>query len=139
MKQAEFLSLICFVTTVILWISRDPSEDANGWADLFPIPNWMTDGMAVILIAFFLFILPKNKSGLFSIFSKKVDIRDGPSEGILNWEIVQRKCAWGVLILMGGGYAIAQGSDDSGFSEFIANGLGLDKEIFLDLGWAKCY
>jgi len=121
-KQAEFLSLICFVTTVVLWISRDPSEDANGWADLFPMPNWMTDGMAVIIIAIFLFILPKRRSGLFTIFSKNYNIRDGASEGILNWEIVQRKCAWGVLILMGGGFAIAQASDDSGFSEFIANG-----------------
>ncbi|CAG5104141.1 Oidioi.mRNA.OKI2018_I69.chr1.g1112.t1.cds [Oikopleura dioica] len=123
MKQAEYLSLICFVTTVILWISRDPSEDASGWAELFPVPNWMTDGMAVIIIAIFLFILPKGKSGLFCMFSKNIKIEDGPAEGILNWEIVQRKCAWGVLILMGGGFAIALASDESGFSEFIANGL----------------
>ena len=47
----------------------------------------------------------------------------GPSKPILNWPTVQRKTGWGVLILIGGGYAIAAASDESGFSDWVANNL----------------
>ena len=43
-------------------------------------------------------------------------IAHGPATPILNWNVVQLKSSWGVLILIGGGYAIADASDSSGFS-----------------------
>ena len=46
---------------------------------------------------------------------------------ILNWEMVQRQTNWGVLLINGGGFAIAEASDQSGFSFWFANllsGLG---------------
>ena len=40
--------------------------------------------------------------------------KNEPAVPILNWQVVQLRSSWGVLILIGGGYAIAQASDDSG-------------------------
>ena len=143
MKQGEYISLVCFLVVVVLWVTRDPDESVDGWAELFPVPGYMTDGMSVVLIGIMLFVLPVNESGLFAIFNcfrkpeNHVDISTvelhwinlkyylgmGPSKPILNWTIVQQKTGWGVLILIGGGYAIAAASDESGFSDYVANGL----------------
>ncbi|CAG5098267.1 Oidioi.mRNA.OKI2018_I69.XSR.g15512.t1.cds [Oikopleura dioica] len=126
MKQGEYVSLFCFIIVVILWIAREPTDGA-GWAYIFPVPSYMTDGMVVILIGICLFVLPIDDSGLFCIFNRfrkdKISINHGPARPILTWDVVQRRTGWGVLILIGGGYAIAQASDDSGFSEFVATGL----------------
>ena len=46
-----------------------------------------------------------------------------PAIPILNWQVVQLRSSWGVLILIGGGYAIADASDASGFSDWVADGL----------------
>ena len=50
-------------------------------------------------------------------FSSKINcgkFSDGPSRGVLNWELLNREMHWGVLLLIGGGYAMADGSDASG-------------------------
>ena len=69
MKQGEYISLVCFLIVVVLWVTRDPDESVDGWAELFPVPGYMTDGMSVVLIGIMLFVLPLNESGLFAIFN----------------------------------------------------------------------
>jgi len=139
MKQGEYISLFCFIIVVIMWVAREPT-DGSGWAYLFPVPGYMTDGMVVILVGICLFVLPMDDSGLFCIFNRcrtdKISIKHGPARPILTWDVVQRRTGWGVLILIGGGYAIAQASDDSGFSEFVATGLSQLVDGWDD--WAVC-
>ena len=53
----------------------------------------------------------------------KTCLDKGPARPILTWPVVQRKTGWGVLVLIGGGYAIAVASDESGFSDWVANNL----------------
>ena len=83
MKLGEYISLSCFIVLTILWVTRESPDEtvmASGWADYFPIPSIMHDGMTVMFICVFLFILPRNESGLFAIFNcfrseeNKVDI-----------------------------------------------------------------
>lgn len=112
MKQGEYIALTSFVLVVLLWVFRDPSEDLQGWKYLFPEENWMTDGMSVVFVAIFLFVLPKEPMK-----------KNEPAVPILNWQVVQLRSSWGVLILIGGGYAIADASDASGFSDWVADGL----------------
>ena len=38
--------------------------------------------------------------------------------GILTWKLVNSQMHWGVLLLLGGGYAMADASDASGFHQF---------------------
>ena len=60
----------------------------------------------------------------------------GPGKPILTWPIVQQKTGWGVLILIGGGYAIAEASDESGFSDWFANLLAKMVEGWVP--WTVC-
>ena len=62
-----------------------------------------------MVIATLLFILPAEKTGL--ICGK---LENGPSRPILTWKTAQSKMNWGVLLIIGGGYAMADASDKSG-------------------------
>ena len=44
------------------------SNVLKGWKYLFPEPDWMTDGMSVVLIGILLFVLPIDESGRFYSF-----------------------------------------------------------------------
>ena len=53
------------------------------------------DTTPAILIVILMFCIPKNPLGPF------------PSESILSWPVVQSKLAWGVILLRGGGFSMA--------------------------------
>ena len=50
-------------------------------------------------------------------------LENGPSRSVLTWKIYQAKMNWGVLLVIGGGFAMANASDLSGFSSWFASGL----------------
>ena len=81
----------------------------NGWTEIFPVPSFITDGVPALMIATLLFILPAEKTGL--ICGK---LENGPSRPVLTWKTAQSKMNWGVLLIIGGGYAMADASDKSG-------------------------
>lgn len=43
------------------------------------------------------------------------------SPSILNWKLVEKKLPWGVIILFGGGFALAEGCSVSGLSDWIGS------------------
>ena len=63
-------------------------------------------------------MIPAEKTGL--ICGK---LENGPSRSVLSWKIYQAKMNWGVLLVIGGGFAMANASDLSGFSSWFASGL----------------
>lgn len=89
--------LITFAVIVSLWIFRTV---ING---VFPQLG-LTDTMISILGALALFVVPHK-------FNK--------SEFILEWKDTQ-KLAWGILILFGGGLALAKGMSASGIVDIVA-------------------
>lgn len=46
-----------------------------------------------------------------------------PTPACLTWEAVHKKVPWGLALLMGGGFAMAEGSTESGMSEWIKHQL----------------
>lgn len=92
---------IVFVITAFMWISREFI-----WDKLFPL---LSDGMIAITAAIALFIIPTSKR-----FSSR----------ILDWNDA-KEIPWGVLLLFGGGLAIAKGFRDTGLSEWIGNKLNV--------------
>jgi sodium-dependent dicarboxylate transporter 2/3/5 len=89
--------LLIFAVTVFLWIFRTVINSI--------IPNLdLSDTMISIFGALALFTIPFNL--------KKGDF-------ILQWNDTQ-KLAWGILILFGGGLALANGMSDSGIVDLIA-------------------
>lgn len=105
-KEKRVLTI--FALTVFLWIFRSVINSI--------IPNLdLSDTMISIFGALALFSIPFNlKTGDF----------------ILQWNDTQ-KLAWGILILFGGGLALANGMSESGIVDMIANSISNSKVIVL--------
>lgn len=96
----EKMVLVIFGITVFLWIFRTL---ING---IFPQLG-LTDTMISIFAAIALFAVPYN--------IKKGDF-------IIEWKDTS-KLAWGILILFGGGLALAEGMSTSGIVDMVANSI----------------
>lgn len=100
--------LIVFVSTVLLWIFR---VELNlgfiiipGWASLLKIQELVDDSTIAIIAALTLFVIPtRNKSEQNSILAAN-SIEQVP---------------WSVILLFGGGFALANAFSVSGLSEYI--------------------
>lgn len=99
----EKLVLVVFVLAALSWITR------SFFLSKF-IPG-LSDGMIAIIFAVVLFVIPSvNKKG----------------DRLMDWNTAV-KLPWGILLLFGGGLAIASGFVSTGLSEWIGSQLmGLD-------------
>ncbi len=116
--------LIVFLVTAVLWVLAQPLElgavtipsgpqlleagltrlgvaSASGLAKL---PNESTVAMVMALL---LFLLPGDRQV------------DGTSPRLIHWDQVERKIPWGVLLLFGGGFAMADAFKETKLSEWI--------------------
>lgn len=98
MSGKEKMVLVIFAVTVSLWIFRALLND------IFPALK-LNDTMISVFAAVSLFALPYNL--------KKGDF-------LIEWKDTQ-KLAWGILILFGGGLALAEGMAVSGIVDLVAN------------------
>lgn len=111
MSYEEKIVFADFVLMAILWLTRADisigSITIHGWANLFPHPEYMNDGTVAICMAILLFITPtRNKTG----------------SRLLTWETAA-KLPWNIVLLFGGGFALATGFKVSGLAEWLGNQL----------------
>ncbi len=103
--------LFVFVGIVFLWLTRRQLDIGlfviPGWENLFPtsIAGSLTDATVALLGMVVLFVLPREGGG-----------------AMLDWEDC-RDLPWGVLLLMGGGFAIANSFEETGLSRFVGEAL----------------
>jgi len=102
--------LFIFITTALLWILRKPINDMQS---LFQLD----DNMIAIIGAVALFICPSGER-------KIVQSEKDESKNILEWEDTSRM-AWGILILFGGGIALADALEKAGLIQQLGQWLGL--------------
>lgn len=109
----EKVVLIVFIITAMLWISRKGVNLGNfnipGWQSYFDTNNLLDDGAVAITMAIVLFLIPARDS-------------EGGRTTILD-NGVFHKLPWGVVILFGGGFALASGFVESGLSSYLATTL----------------
>eukprot|EP00656_Telonema_subtile_P025512 TRINITY_DN2757_c0_g1_i5.p1 TRINITY_DN2757_c0_g1~~TRINITY_DN2757_c0_g1_i5.p1 ORF type:complete len:378 (-),score=79.94 TRINITY_DN2757_c0_g1_i5:68-1201(-) len=108
MKRDETLVLVSFAVLVCLWIFRQP-EVFSGWGELYP-RGMVSDTTAVMLIVVVLFLLPAEAPDWSST---------QPTRKILVWEDM-KSLPWGIVILLGGGFALADAFKATGLSETLA-------------------
>ncbi len=112
MNYEEKWVLSLFVALALLWLFRKPIFISNftipGWSAMFSNPKWITDGNVAIFIGILLFLIPtKNKrKGNF----------------LMDWKTAER-IPWGIILLFGGGFALASGFKESGLSSYIGETL----------------
>ncbi|XP_013394197.1 solute carrier family 13 member 5-like [Lingula anatina] len=112
---AELILLIMFVILAALWLSRAPGQ-VDGWGSLFKA-KYVSDATPAILVALLLFMLPAK--GLWCFSGKKDQKKPGPSPALLDWKTVEKNFPWGVVILLGGGFALADSAQQSGLSNLV--------------------
>ena len=103
----EKIVLVDFILLAVLWVFRANIEIGEftilGWSQLFPYPNYLNDGTVAIAMALILFAIPSLKD-------KKQRILDWDTAAILPWNIV---------LLFGGGFALASGFKESGLASWL--------------------
>lgn len=117
LRRDELLSGIVFLLAAILWITgSDINLSDNikfsGWRTSLNLPE-VKDASIAIGAAVLLFIIPS---------------KDKPKETLLTWKKA-KTLPWGILLLFGGGFALAGGFTSSGLSSLIGS---LFEEISLD-------
>jgi len=91
MSRGEKIVLAVASMTAISWISR------GLWSRLFPQPDYIDDSTVAIAFAVLLFAIPVDRE---------------QNEFALDWTWA-RRIPWGILLLFGGGLALANGFKDS--------------------------
>jgi len=98
----------CFILLLGLWLTRAPSGAGSGWSQLFKA-GFPSDASAALFVAFLLFILPAEKP-----FQRDENGKFIISKPLITWKQMSSKMSWGVIFLLGGGFAMASGITSSG-------------------------
>ena len=113
MNRGEKSVAVIFLSAVFLWVFRSDivlgSFKIPGWSSLFANPGWIDDSTVAILMALCCFIIP-------------ISIEKGAM--LLDWKSAKR-IPWGILILFGGGFALASGFSTTGLSDWFGNRLAI--------------
>ena len=111
MSFAEKVVLADFGLLVLLWLTRQPIELPGfaipGWSSLFPEPGMLNDGTVSVALALLLFAIPSRE-------------REG--ERVLDWRTATG-IPWHVVLLFGGGFALAKGFNVSGLALWVGDRL----------------
>ncbi|MCX8018978.1 MAG: DASS family sodium-coupled anion symporter [Chitinophagaceae bacterium] len=99
---------IIFTGTALLWIFRKMINDSQPWIKL-------DDTMIAVIGAVALFMCPSSSSGFLE------EQRENTAR-LLTWEDT-RKMAWGILLLFGGGIALADALEKAGLIQRLGSWL----------------
>ncbi|XP_061924658.1 solute carrier family 13 member 2-like isoform X1 [Entelurus aequoreus] len=121
MSFAETSVLVIFTLLVLLWFTREPGF-IPGWATVLFNQNkkYVTDGTVAIFMSALFFCIP---SRLPRRGRRSDDEADEAPCPLLTWDVVHQKMPWDILLLLGGGFALAHGSEVSGLSKWLGESL----------------
>ena len=106
-SRDEWVSGILFAAAALLWITGSDLHlgdqwTIHGWRSTFNLEN-ITDPVIAIAAGCVLFMIPSSNN---------------KGKALLNWERA-RDIPWGILLLFGGGFAIAGAFETSGLSQIV--------------------
>jgi sodium-dependent dicarboxylate transporter 2/3/5 len=119
MSNEEKKVAVVFASVAILWMTRSErllgeEIDLFGWShwldlmlvkfNINPVGSYIDDGTVSIAVALTLFVIPASKA---------------TGGYLLDWDAA-KKVPWGILLLFGGGLAMAKGFEVSGLSAYMA-------------------
>jgi sodium-dependent dicarboxylate transporter 2/3/5 len=100
-----------FIGLAILWLTRTGISIGDfsflGWSELFRTPDFINDGTVAIAMAILLFLVPsKSKKGKM----------------LMDWQSTSQ-LPWNIVLLFGGGFALASAFKESGLSVWFGESL----------------
>ena len=114
MNYEERIVLFVFSLTALLWFTRSAIDFGGmkfpGWASLFgKHAEYVQDSTVAIFAAICLFLIPSKQA---------------PGQSIITWREAE-KLPFDIILLFGGGFALAYGFDSSGLSIWLAGKLNI--------------
>ena len=129
-SAAERRMLLVFVVTAVLWVCRSPLQLGEftllpGWLDwykagfvglghwlgesqsVFPDGQFVSDSSVAVMVAVILFCLPSGERDA-----------DGGVIRLMDWPTANR-LPWDMILLFGGGFAMAEGFKSTGLSAWL--------------------
>lgn len=113
MRYEEKMVSLVFGLTAVLWFTRSSIDfgmfTMHGWSELFPdkYKDYAQDSTVAIVMAILLFLIPAvNEKG----------------RALMTWKDVS-KLPFDIILLFGGGFALAFGFEKSGLSNWLASNL----------------
>ena len=107
--------LAVFAITALLWLFRTDISlgfvDIPGWSRLLPDAVTLDDGTVAMIMALLLFFIPTRSEAASARSATLVDTTVFP------------RLPWGVIILFGGGFALAKGFQVSGLAGYLGGQL----------------
>ena len=107
----EKIVLIIFFSTALLWVFRVKLDlgylSIPGWSQLLPTAKMLDDGTVAMFMASIMFLIPTRTQGV-------------DSSSIMGPDVI-RNLPWDIVLLFGGGFALAQGFQTTGLSTLIGN------------------
>ncbi|MBC8370545.1 MAG: SLC13/DASS family transporter [Planctomycetes bacterium] len=92
---------VLFFLLVFGWMFRPQ------WSQLFPNPKFIDDGTVAICVALLLFLIPSKQN---------------PGTKLMDWAAA-KDIRWGIILMFGGGFALATGFIESGLSDWLGQQL----------------
>jgi len=107
---------IVFAAVATAWITRQGADFGSfhipGWHQL--LPPFISASISDATVAM---------AGVVALFAMSGESREGKTEPLLTWEDC-KQLPWGVLLLLGGGFALARACEVSGLSVAAGESLG---------------
>uniref|UniRef100_UPI003AB0F52B Na(+)/dicarboxylate cotransporter 3 n=1 Tax=Centroberyx gerrardi TaxID=166262 RepID=UPI003AB0F52B len=108
-----------FVLFAILLFTRDP-KFVTGWSVFFD-KGYVSDAVTGVIIVSILFFFPSQKPSLSWWFNPQAS--NTPYVPLLSWKKAQDCVPWNIILLLGGGFAMAKGCEESGLASWIGGHL----------------
>ncbi|MBP48266.1 MAG: hypothetical protein CMH53_10050, partial [Myxococcales bacterium] len=107
-SRDEWAAGVIFALAAVLWVTGSDLKlgtmQLTGWRSALNVPM-VSDGVVAIGCALLLFVVPSSSR---------------PGETLLRWETTQHRLPWSLLLLFGGGFALAAGFKSTGLSSGVA-------------------
>ena len=124
-RRPEISMLIIFIVTAVMWILRKPLRFAGqelvpGWGaiptnwliewgiDSTSADKWVHDSTVAIGMALLMFLIPAKRN------------ENGRMQFLMDWKTAE-KLPWGILLLIGGGFALAGAFSNTGLAEWLGH------------------
>ncbi|MBI1955921.1 MAG: DASS family sodium-coupled anion symporter [Acidobacteria bacterium] len=118
-RQEKYV-LGIWVSMALLWIFRSPIHldrfTIPGWAQLFGTPSFLHDATVAMVMALLLCLIPVK-------IERSGTVGSPERHFLINWETIRHGVPWGILLLFGGGFAMAAGFEQTGLSDWIGSWL----------------
>ena len=112
MSREERLVLVHFIVLALLWLTRGDinlgETVVRGWGSRLGLSGYVDDGTVAVAVAMLLFIIPA---------------RGTESGRLMDWNTA-KQLPWHIILLFGGGFALARGFTTSGLSGWVGSQLG---------------